>query len=261
MMETQQDHAAGYQIHTPLFEGPLDLLLQLVRRYEINIYDIPITLITEQFMQYIALMERLDLEIASEFIVMAAHLCVIKSRMLLPHDTGEDDEEDPRSELVAQLLEYQKFKAAAQILEESEGISLAILERRAGQIVFDFPGDENNWVDVKLFDLVGAFSRIMARAAASTASTALAGPAAPVYPEFRDVEDDYDPEEKIAQITTLLDIRNQVDFEDIITPDMRRGEIIIIFFAILDMIKRGLILVRQHRLFGDITILKRGSSL
>ncbi|MDR2733354.1 MAG: segregation/condensation protein A [Spirochaetota bacterium] len=246
-METQE--RAGYQIRTPLFEGPLDLLLQLVRRYEINIYDIPITLITEQFMQYIALMERLDLEIASEFIVMAAHLCVIKSRMLLPHEAGDDDDEDPRSELVAQLLEYQKFKAAAQILEESEGISLAILERRAGQIVFDFPGDENNWVDVKLFDLVGAFSRIMARAA----------PATPAYPEFRDFEDDYDPEEKVAQIATLLDIRNQVDFEDIITPGMQRGEIIIIFFAILDMIKRGLILVRQHRLFGDITILKRGA--
>jgi len=253
-METQQDHAAGYQIRTPLFEGPLDLLLQLVRRYEINIYDIPITLITEQFMQYIALMERLDLEIASEFIVMAAHLCVIKSRMLLPHEAGDDGGEDPRSELVAQLLEYQKFKMAAQILEESEGISLAILERRAGQIVFDFPGDENNWVDVKLFDLAAAFSRIMARTAASAATP-------PAYPEFRDYEDDYDPEEKIAQITTLLDIRNQVAFEDVIAPGMQRGEIIIIFFAILDMIKRGLILVRQHRLFGDITILKRGSEL
>jgi segregation and condensation protein A len=236
----------------PLFEGPLDLLLQLVRRYEINIYDIPIALITEQFLQYIALLERLDLEIASEFIVMAAHLCVIKSRMLLPRETEEDEGEDPRSGLVTQLLEYQKFKAAAQILEESENISRAILERRAGQIVFDFPGDENNWVDVKRFDLVGAFSRIMARAASA--------PEPPVFPVLQDWEEDYDPEEKVVQIITLLDIRNQIEFEDIITPGMQRGEIIIIFFAILDMIKRGLIIVRQHKLFGDITILKRGSS-
>jgi len=241
----------GYRVSTPLFEGPLDLLLYLARRYEINIYDIPITLITEQFLNYIALLERLDLELASEFIVMAAHLLVIKSRMLLPEDQRRDDDEDPRAELVAQLLEYQKFKAAARILEESESIARAVLERKAGQITFDFPADETNWVDLKLFDLVNAFSRLMARDEKEP----------PRFPVLDDFEDDYDPEEKIAQIRTLLEIHTRIEFGDIIAPGMRRGEIIIIFLAILNMIKRGLITVRQHKLFGDITIANKGAPI
>lgn len=247
--ETAQESVyTGYSVKTPLFEGPLDLLLYLVRNYEINVYDIPVTLITEQFLGYIKLLERLDLEVASEFIVMAAHLIVIKSRMLLPGDPEhEDDENDPRTELVAQLLEYQKFKEAAHILEESESLSRSVLERKAGQIVFEFPDDESNWVDVKLFDLVNAFSRIMAKSDKEP----------PSYPVFDDVEDDYDPEEKIAQLRTMLEIHARIEFTEIITGNMRRGEIIIIFLALLHMIKRGLIVVRQHRLFGDITIFSR----
>jgi len=244
----------GYKVNTPLFDEPkpLDFLLYLVRKYEINIYDIPIAFITEQFLQYIALLERLDLEIASEFVVMAAHLLLIKSHRLLPREFDDDDEEDPRAELVAQLLEYQKFKAAAQILEESESVSRAVLERKMGQITFDFPGDDNNWVDVKLFDLVNAFSRLMTRGEADAESKA------PYYPVLDDFEDDYDPEEKISQINTLLEVHPRIAFGDIITSGMRRGEIIIIFLAILNMIKRGLIVVQQHKLFGDITILGRG---
>ena len=249
--ETREAVYTGYQVKTPLFEGPLDLLLYLVRNYEINIYDIPVTLITEQFLGYIKLLERLDLEVASEFIVMAAHLILIKSRMLVPGDPEhEDDEEDPRTELVAQLIEYQKFKEAAHILEESESLSRAVLERKAGQIVFDFPGDESNWVDVKLFDLVNAFSRIMSRSEKEP----------PSYPVFDDVEDNYDPEEKITQIRTMLEIHSRIEFNEIITPATRRGEIIIIFLALLHMIKRGYIVVRQHRLFGDITIFARDAA-
>jgi len=249
----EEDGFTGYKVHTPLFAEPkpLDFLLSLVRRYEINIYDIPIAFITEQFLQYIALLERLDLEVASEFVVMAANLIVIKSRMLLPREFDDDEREDPRADLVAQLLEYQKFKAAAQILEESESVSRAVLERKMGQITFDFPGDDNNWVDVKLFDLVSAFSRLMTRGDEEDRP-------APYYPVLDDFEDDYDPEEKITQISTLLEIHERIEFGDIITPGMQRGEIIIIFLAILNMIKRGLIVVQQHKLFGDITIAGRG---
>jgi segregation and condensation protein A len=246
-----EDGFTGYKVQTPLFEEPkpLDFLLYLVRRYEINIYDIPIAFITEQFIQYIALLERLDLELASEFVVMVAHLLVIKSRMLLPREFEDDDDEDPRAGLVAQLLEYQKFKAVARVLEESESVSRAVLERKAGQVTFDFPGDDNNWVDVKLFDLVNAFSRLMTRGEEQSA---------PYFPILDDFEDDYDPEEKIVQICTLLEIHSRIEFGDIITPGMKRGEIIIIFLAILNMIKRGLIVVQQHKLFGDITIVGRG---
>lgn len=249
--DVQETIYTGYQVKTPLFEGPLDLLLYLVRNYEINIYDIPITLITEQFLGYIKLLERLDLEVASEFIVMAAHLILIKSRMLVPGEAEhEDDEEDPRSELVAQLIEYQKFKEAAHILEESESLLRSVLERKPGQIVFEFPGDESNWVEVKLFDLVNAFSRIMARSEKEP----------PSYPVFDDIEDNYDPEEKISQLTTMLEIHSRIEFNEIITPTTRRGEIIIIFLALLHMIKRGFIVVRQHRLFGDITIFARAAA-
>ena len=227
----------GYNIKTPGFEGPLDLLLFLVKNYEINIYDIPITLITEQYLAYIRMLKKLDLEVASEFIVMAAHLMYIKSKMLLPMDPELDEEEDPRQDLVEQLLEYQKFKAAAETLEEAEHISREVLERKPSQILLEFPDDGDNWVDVKLFDLVNAFSRLISTDEKEE----------PIFPVLDDIEEDYDPEDKIEQIRVMLDLEGKVMFQELLPPDVRRGEIIVTFLAILHMIKRAMIDVKQHK--------------
>lgn len=238
---------SGYEIKTPGFEGPLDLLLFLVKNYEINIYDIPITLITEQFLAYIRLLKRLDLEVASEFIVMAAHLMYIKSRMLLPADPDIEDEDDPRSDLVNQLLEYQKFKEAAESLEHAEMISREVLERKPAQILLEFPDDGDNWIDVKLFDLVNAFSRLIA----------VDDRKDPVFPVLDDFEEEYDSEEKIEQIRVMLDLKGKVLFQELLPPDAKRGIIIVTFLALLHMIKRAMIDVKQHKMFGDITIFPR----
>ena len=120
-IETQnQESNSSYSVKLDVFEGPLDLLLFLIKRDKVDIYDIPIAHITRQYLEYIELMEELNLEIAGEFIVMAATLMRIKVRMLLPRTQDEEEEEDPREELVAALLEYRKFKEAAQILREKE---------------------------------------------------------------------------------------------------------------------------------------------
>lgn len=246
-MEKPLIRYSGYAIKTPLFEGPLDLLSELVRNYEINIYDIPIAMITEQFLNYIRFLKQLDLTVASEFIVMVAHLLLIKSRMLLPIESDLDEEEDPRSELVEQLLEYQRFKEAAHLLEEAEMMSQHLLDRKSNQMTFDFPDDRDNWVDVKLFDLVNAFSRLLSRGQK----------AEPVFPVLDEVDEAYDPEQRITEIRTLLEVKGRAQFEEILSEDAARGEIIITFLAILHMIKRGTIVVKQHRLFGDITVFLR----
>ncbi len=243
-MEYDRKQFKGYSVITPGFEGPMDLLLFLVKNYEINIYDIPILLIIEQFQRYINMMKKVNLDIASEFIVMVAHLLLIKTKMLLPADADlGDDEEDPRSELVEQLLEYQKFKVAAAILEEKEIIGHEILEKKPGQMVFEF-GDDDNWVDLKVFDLVNAFSRIISDNDEEK----------PVFPVFDEDDDDYDPDEKIDEIHSYLKLHGKAGFADVIKSIANKAEIIITFLAVLHMIKQGLIVVRQHKMFGDINM-------
>ena len=143
-----------YNIKIPVFEGPFDLLLHLIRENKIDIYDIPIALITGQYLQYIEMMKELNLEIAGEFLVMAATLIHIKSRLLLPPDeeTSAEENEDPRLELVQRLLEYQTFKEAASTLRKKEEDWMKIFFKEP---VSD--GDEFYLVDVNLFDLIGAF--------------------------------------------------------------------------------------------------------
>jgi len=237
----------GYSIKTPGFEGPLDLLLFLVKNYEINIYDIPITLITEQYLGYIKMLKRFDLEVASEFIVMAANLMHIKSRMLLPVDPELDEEEDPRTDLVQQLLEYQKFKAAAETLEEAEQVSREVLERKPSRILLEFPEEGDNWIEVRLFELVNAFSQLIGTGKKEE----------PVFPVLDHIDEEYNPEEKIEQIRVMLDLEGKALFQELLPPGVRRGEIIVTFLAILHMIKRAMIDVKQHKMFGDITIFPR----
>src|SRR5512146_107978 len=168
-LEAFDSQLEAYPVRLDNFEGPLDLLIHLIRKNEVNVYDIPIALITEQYLSYIALMQELNLDVAGEFLVMAATLIHIKSRMLLPRpDPTQDDqpEEDPREALVRRLLEHQKFKAAAELLHERAVLRGAQWIRPDGRIA-EIAGDDYAYepeLEVDLFSLLAAFRGVLERA-------------------------------------------------------------------------------------------------
>ena len=158
----------AYPVRLQNFEGPLDLLLHLIKTQRVDIYEIPITLITSQYLEYIDLMQEMNLDVAGEFLVMAATLIHIKSRMLLPRPdpTQEDPEEDPREALVRRLLEHQKFKAAAELLHERETLRSAQWTRPDGPIAEIAGEPPEPEIEVDLFSLISAFRAVVERAKA-----------------------------------------------------------------------------------------------
>ena len=225
------------------FEGPLDLLLHLIKRDEIDIYDIPIAHITQQYLAYLELMRALDLEVAGEFLVMAATLMRIKARMLLPlpQSGEEEDEGDPREELVQRLVEYRTFKEAAGTLKEMESERRLVFER--GMV----PGDEEMGplplAPATLFDLLDALNRIMSRL-----------PDPVVYEVQGEI---YDVEDKMALIASTVAEHGEASFTELLLRCRARTEMIVTFMALLELIKMGTILVVQSEVFGDIRILHR----
>ena len=225
------------------FEGPLDLLLHLIKRDEIDIYDIPIAHITQQYLAYLELMRALDLEVAGEFLVMAATLMRIKAKMLLPlpQSGEEEDEGDPREELVQRLVEYRTFKEAAGTLKDMESARRLVFER--GMV----PGDDEMGplplAPATLFDLLDALNRIMSR---------LPDPA--VYEVQGEI---YDVEDKMALIASMVAEHGEASFTDLLLRCRARTEMIVTFMALLELIKLGTILVVQSEAFGDIRILHR----
>jgi len=225
------------------FEGPLDLLLHLIKRDEIDIYDIPIAHITQQYLAYLDLMRKLDLEVAGEFLVMAATLMRIKARMLLPATpTGEDEDEgDPREELVQRLIEYRQFKEAAGTLRSREDERRLLYER--GML----PSDEDTGPlplePATLFDLLEAFNRVIAR---------LPEPA--VYEVQAEA---YDVEDKMSLIARQVAEQGSVSFLALLLECRARAEMIVTFMALLELIRLGTVTVAQTQHFADITILHR----
>ena len=235
----------SYPVHLDKFEGPLDLLLHLIKRHELNIYDIPITLITKQYLEYIDLMQELNLDVAGEFLVMAATLIHIKSRMLLPRpDPGQEDpEEDPREALVRRLLEHQKFKAAAELLHERETLRSAQWTRPDGpiaQIAGETPEPE---VEVDLFSLISAFRTVVERAK-QRPKVVLPGEQIPI-------------EQRIDQLLARLSETEALGFEDLFSDVQSRAGIIVTFLAMLEMIRLKLIRVFQSGALGPIRVYKR----
>lgn len=237
----------GYKVDLEVFEGPLDLLLYLIRRDELDIYDIPIEHITAQYMAYLETMKLLDLDIAGEFLVMATTLMMIKSRMLLPADerAAEDEEEegvDPRLDLVRQLIEYKKFKEAASRLHRLEAIRSESF-RFGGEPPVP-PADEAEGVrlldDVGLFDLLTAFQDVLSRA-----PVAPLGHLEPIRWAVPDKMDD---------ITSRVKRDGRVSFSKLFNADSPRGEIIVTFIALLELLKQHLVRVSQGALFSEIVI-------
>jgi segregation and condensation protein A len=225
------------------FEGPLDLLLHLIKRDEIDIYDIPIAHITQQYLAYLDLMRRLDLEIAGEFLVMAATLMRIKARMLLPTPpVGEEEEEgDPREELVQRLIEYRQFKEAAGTLQVREAERRLLYER--GMLPSEDDAGPLPLAPATLFDLLEALNRVMARM-----------PEQAVYEVRAEV---FDVEDKMSLIASALAEEGSLSFTALLERCRARAEMIVTFIALLELIKLGQALVVQSVAFGDIRILHR----
>jgi segregation and condensation protein A len=229
------------------FEGPLDLLLHLIKKNEVNVHDIPIALITRQYLDAIHLLQEMNLDIAGEFLVMAATLIHIKSKMLLPRpETAagvEGEEEDPRDALVRRLLEHQKFKAAAELLHEREQLRSAQWLRPDARVA-DIAGDDYEpELEVDLFSLLSAFQSVVARAKLR--------PKVLLPPEQMPVE------VRIEQLLARLSETDACGFEELFADVDDRGGLIVTFLALLEMIRLKLVRVFQSASFGPIRIYKR----
>jgi segregation and condensation protein A len=230
----------------PAFEGPLDLLLHLIQQNEIEIVDIPIAKITRQYLETLDLMRELDLEVAGEFLVMAATLMRIKSRLLLPPAiTAEEEEEDPREGLVRQLLEYRRFKEASRELEKLEGDRRLRFDRGAPAQLED--PDASELLPVSLFRLLDALKNVLARQAPAPVHTIVA--------------ETIRLEEAVGLIETHLRERSRALFEEMLDLFVTRLEKITAFLGLLEMLKSGTIQVAQEALFGPIWVEWRGDAI
>jgi segregation and condensation protein A len=234
-----------YPVRLEFFEGPLDLLLHLIKKNEINVYDIPIAVVTKQYLEYLELMEELNLDVAGEFLVMAATLIHVKSRMLLPRPdpTQEDPEEDPRDALVRRLLEHQKFKAAAELLHERETIRSAQWSRPDAAVreITDTPPEPE--LEVDLFSLLTAFRGVLERARQRAS--------VPLPPEQIPIE------VRIEQLLGRLSETEACGFEDLFADVETRSGLIVTFLALLEMIRLKLVRVFQSGTFGPIRVYRR----
>jgi len=245
MQEEFESILEVYPVHLDNFEGPLDLLLHLIKRNEVNIYDIPIHTITKQYLDYIDLMQELNLDIAGEFLVMAATLIHIKSRMLLPRPDPlqEDPEEDPREALVRRLLEHQKFKAAAELLHERETLRSAQWTRPDGPIAAIAGEAPEPEVEVDLFSLISAFRTVVERAKQR--------------PKVYLPSEQIPIEERIEQLMARLSETEACGFDDLFADVQSRAGLIVTFLAMLEMIRLKLVRVFQSGVVGPIRIYKR----
>jgi segregation and condensation protein A len=232
-----------YKIHLEMYEGPLDLLLDLIRKQEINIYDIPIATITGQYLEYLQRnLEKLDTEVAGDFLLMAATLIHIKSRMLLPPDpAAEGEEEDPRTELVHQLLEHEKFKKAAEMLQQKQIVQAAMWSAPGLGEFLDREAEPE--LAVSLFDLVKAFQQVLDRAKER--------PLLDIEEERVSVAD------MMRSLCELLASRSQpIALREVLERLRSRDALVATFLGLLELIRLQAVAVRQSELFAEIELRK-----
>ena len=235
---------AEYTVKFEVFEGPLDLLLYLIKKEEVDIYEVNLTRLATQFIEYIETMRMLDLEIAGEFLVMAATLMYIKSRELLPVDQqaqveGDDEGEDPRWELIRQLVEYKKFKDAAAQLQVLEARQEDVFPRTPGKL--EFTAEACARPDASIFDLVNAVNVVLKRFGRPE--------------DRRDIfEDKWTVSEKIEHLMRVLSERPSVRFSELFDGVTSRSEVVVTFLALLELIRLKQITAGQREPFGEIEI-------
>ena len=235
----------SYKVTLEVFEGPLDLLLYLIKKEEIDIYHIPIAKITGQYLEYLDLMQLLDLHLAGEFLVMTSTLIQIKSKMLLPIEergAEEEEEEDPRTELVRKLLEYKKFKQAATRLEELEKAQEQTFRRRVRPDSFNAQETAEGYFEASLFDLISAFSKILK--------------SIPKKEFLEIIQDEFTVEKKVHDLLHLLLVKPAIYFSKLFEKAKNKVEIITTFLALLELIRLKEIIVRQRRPFSEIQIMR-----
>jgi len=232
-----------FRVDLDIFRGPLDLLLYLVRKHEVEIVEIPISTITDQYLEYLGVLEQLDCNAVGDFLAMASTLIEIKSQQVLPRgDEVSDDLEDPREELVRRLLEYKKFRDAASMLEERS----RRWQQHYGRLGSDLPARDRNLAEepireVELWDLVSAFGRIIR-------DSVLSKPSNIVY-------DDTPIHVYMARIYARLQERGQLAFSDLFDPGMHKSTMVGIFLAVLELARHGQVRMDQNDLFGQIWLL------
>jgi segregation and condensation protein A len=228
----------SYQVRLEIFEGPLDLLLYLIKKKDMDILDIQVSEITQEYLGYIEIMKDLNLEMAGDFLVMASSLVQIKARMLLPQEPGAPEAEegpDPRAELVAKLLEYQKFKQVAEVLSKREFEARETYYRN----VLPVFAEEDMTLQATLFDLLDAFKGVL-----NTASD-----------DVKELLYEQIPlEQKIREILDLTEKEPSISFSRIFTPGKSRRELIVTFLALLELIRLKQISARQSESFAEIRI-------
>ena len=248
-MAQEQLFADDYKVNLDVFEGPLDLLLYLIRREELDIYDIPIEHITVEYMKFIKEARELNLDIAGEFVVMAATLMVIKSRMLLPverrtaNEDGTEEWVDPRLDLVRQLSEYKKFKDAAIRLETMEALTANSFDYGGGRPQFEKTAADARGAlsHLDLYDLLTAFQEVLARANELP------------HEELKGSR--FSVPEKMDIVLNRARSEGQVAFVSLFAEDAPKGEIIVTFLALLELIRQHRVIVYQNAAFHEITIL------
>jgi segregation and condensation protein A len=233
--------ADEYKITLPLFEGPLELLLHLIKQNKIDIYDIPIAEITRQYLEYLELMKELNLEIAGEFLVMAATLIQIKTRMLLPidEDIPPEEREDPRMELVERLLEYQAIKSASMDLEDRRQ-RWSNYFWREGDSLSESRTEKLYLFDINVFDLLAAFKKVLENAPPEVVSL---------------TRETLTVREKMNHILQRCEEDEVLRFEDVFDRNTSRTELIVTFLALLELIRLRLVKVRQDEQMGQIWII------
>ena len=238
-----------YKVRLKIFEGPLDLLLYLIKKNEVSIYDIPIADITNQYLEYLKVMQDLDLDIIGDFLVMAATLLFIKSRMLLPQeDVVLDDEipdDDPREELINRLMEYKKFKEAAGLLRDKEEEGSEIFKRFLPKSDIDLTKGEDisrEGFEASIFDLIAAFTDALKNIPKDDFKVVL--------------DEEHTVEEKMEFVISLLDRKGVIYFNNVWARIRSRIEAVVFFLALLELIRLKKIMIRQIGLFGEIKIFK-----
>lgn len=239
----------AYKVKIPVFEGPLALLMHLIEKNEVDIYDIPIAVITEQYLEYLDMAGEIDLELTSEFLVMACTLLTIKAKMLLPKPkiaNEEVEEVDPRQELIDKLLEYKEYKEKASSLKDLEEGQGKVYWRQIDevQLLKEFP-PPNPIGNVTLEDLLEAFQNVLTRLEVENETVSI-------------TREEVSLQDRISYIQTRLREKPRgLAFSDLFEKKISREKVVVTFLAVLELTRRGVIMVRQHCLFADIIIFSR----
>ena len=229
-----------YQVKlSDIFEGPMDLLVHLIKKNEIDIYDIPIAMVTEQYLSYLEWLKSMNIDFAGDFLVMAATLAHIKSRMLLPTVADEDDDEDPRMEIARPLAEYLQLKSAAEELSRRALLGENTFVRQPAEVRDLVPRDEE-FIKIGLFELIDAFQQILKNISAEE--------------RLELTSDSISVKDRISELVDLFEEKKSLTFEELFADAPNKSDVIITFLAILEMVKLCLVRLAQHSQTGLIRL-------